>query len=573
MSPDVTTTHLTLRERVGGRWAVSWIGYLLWYPLSIVFVFATVPAFQSADQIVSGIVVSTLAYLAAGVVMWVASITVLRNRRTTPAPVVVVAGVGGLSWAVRSLIIGVSIDTLGLPASTNLLSRFAYGFVLGAIIDTTSAFALDSVDRFRTAREQLVQERVAELIATSQEEAATQALRLGLLAQVQGAMRSARVDLDSLDLSSDSVPPQAVAALERVSEQGIRQVAHDTWVQSERIGHIRPTELMATAADRGFYRWWFPLVGTVFLLIPLARFLDLTTVSIMVLVGAYVWAVAMAANRLMRVFVHWRPLILIVSVLLLATAGLVAYLLTTWHVIQGGFPTPALALISLTAGVVFPLVSVAYAWQPASEEALDRLRSALRESDIARVDAAERERRVRQEIAVMLHGSLGAQFTAATMRMRHAIARGDTASAREALQEARRLTDVDLTTWTPIEEHDVHTAVERVIDPWLGIVDIDVTIFPDIECSRSDTEKIIDVVTEGITNAVRHGQATRIDIAVTPTPAGFDITVTSDGSGDAGDRPGLGSRLFDQVAAQQWELVPRQHSAGMELRVSLVKEG
>ncbi len=567
MSADVTATNLTLRERVGGRWAVSWIGFALWYPLSILFVFATVPQFQSSDMIVSGFIVATLAYLAAGVVMWLASVTVLRNRLATPAPVIFVVLVGGLSWGARSVVIGLSIESMDLPVTTSLISRFAYGFVLGAMILITSAYALDSVDRFRSVRQRLIHERVAELIYATRDEALTAALRLGVLEQVQGAMRAARVDLDKLDLSSETIPPEALAALDRVSEEGIRRVSRDTWVESQHIGHIRISELVGAAADRGFYRLWFPLLAAIFLAVPLARYFSWGTLAVLIVAVVYTSCVALASNFLLKRLTHGRMVIVGISMLFMAASGLLVDALSRWGIFATPLPLPALILIVVSAAVVYPLVSVAFAWQPASDDALLRLRSALRESDVQRANAAEHERRVRQDIAVMLHGSIGANFTATTMRMRHAIARGDLDSAREALQEARRLTDVDLSTWASIDIGDLASAVSAVVEPWTGLVTITTDVPADIHCSRAETEMITDVLTEGITNAVRHGHATRIELSVSPVEDGFDISVSSDGDNVIGDQQGLGSRLFNQMSAGRWELVPRDGGSGMDLRV------
>lgn len=558
-----------MRERVGGRWAVSLVGYLFWFPQSIIFVFATVPAFQNTDMVLLGIVISVAGYLATGAVLWCASVTIFRHRTSTPVPVVAVVIVGGLAWAVRSALIGGSLDLLGLESNAGLASRFVYGFFLGALIVPLMANALATYDQFRSARQALIKERVNEELATAREDAVTQTLRSGLLRQVQAAIESARINLDRLDLRGESVPPEVLEVLAKVSSDNIRQTSHDTWVQSQNISRIRLADLIALAASRGFYRVWIILAAAVSLLIPLARTLSQQSLLVMMFIGGYGAAIALVSNHFIRVYERWRGVLIAFSMFLLAASGAIAAFGPQLLSFPDRFPITASILIGVSAGILFPAASLLFAWQPASRQALDRLELALQESDIEAAQAVERERKVRQEIATMLHGSVSANFTAATMRMRHAIARGEADQAGEALQEARRVIDVDLTSWSPVLSRDLRAALAGVTDPWMGIVDIESVIDPELNCSGSEVRAVVDVVTEAITNAVRHGAATRISISVSQSASGINICVDSDGSQVTHNRPGLGSRLFDELSAGQWQLHAPGESHDTRLQVKL----
>ena len=62
------------------------------------------------------------------------------------------------------------------------------------------------------------------------------------------------------------------------------------------------------------------------------------------------------------------------------------------------------------------------------------------------------------------------------------------------------------------------------------------------------------VVEEGLTNAIRHGQATVIRVSVGVEAAGVAVVVADDGVGPGAVTAGLGSALLDQATGGAWSL-------------------
>ena len=106
---------------------------------------------------------------------------------------------------------------------------------------------------------------------------------------------------------------------------------------------------------------------------------------------------------------------------------------------------------------------------------------------------------------------------------------------------------------------------------WSGLVDV--RIHADDEPTPDDSEKrkLLSIVTEGINDAARHGQATCIDVTIRHCPDGWEVIVDDNGSTDTtpvSAAPGLGSRYFDAVAAEDWSRV-RTRDNLTRLRVSV----
>jgi signal transduction histidine kinase len=91
---------------------------------------------------------------------------------------------------------------------------------------------------------------------------------------------------------------------------------------------------------------------------------------------------------------------------------------------------------------------------------------------------------------------------------------------------------------------------------WQGISTIDVQIEPQLsESSDVRIREISRLVEEGISNAVRHGGATLLQLTVSLAANG-SVTVQLDdnGSGPGTGKPSIGSSIFTQTTQGNWSL-------------------
>ena len=96
---------------------------------------------------------------------------------------------------------------------------------------------------------------------------------------------------------------------------------------------------------------------------------------------------------------------------------------------------------------------------------------------------------------------------------------------------------------------------------WEGVITVTQRV-PDTLLWTAGTginDVVIDVVTEGLTNAVRHGLATAVTIEIAAKSpenqlAFLQVTVTDNGVGPRQGTPGLGTHLLDTVSPGAWSL-------------------
>lgn len=560
----------TLRQKIGGRWSVSWQGYLIELPISVFFVLTSVPAFQTFDTIGYGLLVSLLGYLATGAVLWVSSVTVLRNRRAHPAPILVVVLVSGVAWALRSGIVAASLAWAGLPSTTPVLARLAFGFVLGAVSVPLIAWILDNLADFKDRREEALSGLVEEQVSADRQAAYVDAMRTGLVQQVHAALDEARVDFDALDLSAQSMPPEALDAVERVSKNAVRRISRDTWQEAEHAARLRVRDVLRVAATTAPFRLWSLMVLVPFWIVVAARVAGWSTALLAGLAGlGYVSVAVVLANRLVPR--ARRPLAAYGSaVLLMGGVGAITFVVLSGRF--GGDPGPLQlsVLATIMVMIVVPVTGLARAMGDAEGRTLRALDVSISAAELRREVLVEQEARLRREIAIALHGTVGANLTAATMRLRQAIDRGDVDAAAEALAESRRLLDVDLHTLLLRQHSDVRAALAELSDQWFGLVQITVEVEPDVELSPASTQAVMDVVTEGISNAVGHGGATAIEVCVSQCAGGVRVVLDDDGHIPGGGNPGLGSRMLDEHARGRWER-QAQGSQGSRLIIEVAR--
>ncbi|MDA2986889.1 MAG: hypothetical protein O2789_04060, partial [Actinomycetota bacterium] len=148
-----------------------------------------------------------------------------------------------------------------------------------------------------------------------------------------------------------------------------------------------------------------------------------------------------------------------------------------------------------------------------------------------------------------------------------AVDAGDFDAAANALFEARRLLDVDLTSALLADVGDLTTALEELAASWEGLVEVRLQV-DDSTPSPAHVTACVDVVTEGINNAARHGRARVVDVEVTNTDDGLRIVLEDDGTESRDPSPGLGSRVLNAVAPGSWSR-ERRSQGGSRLTVDL----
>ena len=185
-------------------------------------------------------------------------------------------------------------------------------------------------------------------------------------------------------------------------------------------------------------------------------------------------------------------------------------------------------------------------------------------------------RALQQGISRALHGPVQEAITAALLKLNSSSA----SQNRESLAEDLRLRIAKSLEVLEVPAQvvtDVNRSLEDLRELWSDAIAITVSLDPkDLKTLHSQpwtSKTVVELVRESVSNAIRHGNATRISIQIQCSLDSGSVNLRVANNGQPlpeGPRYGLGSQLFDEVCLD-WNR--RQESSGVvfEATVPLVE--
>ena len=178
-----------------------------------------------------------------------------------------------------------------------------------------------------------------------------------------------------------------------------------------------------------------------------------------------------------------------------------------------------------------------------------------------------------RDIGLLLHGPVQGSFYAAAMKLANT-SRVDDALIEEIRQDIGAAL-LKLNSNPALQVTKLETQLESIAEAWGESLDIEFSA-PDLllEQLAEDpvgTRVLIEVIREAITNAVKHGAATKIAIALTQPETGALLRIKNDGLPPNPATKGLGTEMFDEVSSS-WSLEPAPSGAQLTLEIALANQ-
>jgi signal transduction histidine kinase len=208
----------------------------------------------------------------------------------------------------------------------------------------------------------------------------------------------------------------------------------------------------------------------------------------------------------------------------------------------------------------------------ATQEALDVV-----EAQAEALLTADEE--VRRSVATLLHDRVQGGLLAACLRLQ-VVAQDRPDSRQEidrVIRELEELRALDVRravrTLSPnLRDIDLETAVRELVEPYAPPLEATVDIPREAVSDATMRLAAYRIIEQGLLNAIDHGRASRISIAIEPESTGIRISIADDGRGLTHDgKPGFGTTLVDtwcRALGGSWQLLPGV-GAGATLTVRL----
>lgn len=582
--PQTTGGRHIVAARLGSRWCSSWQVALAMIALGLL-VTTGWGSGQGSRSLGQYILIELLADGAGAVVFIVAAATVMRPRpgRSVAVPTVVAVWVGiGLA---RALVLD-QFYVEGIAQIVSATITLAAWALLMIYVAATLSEESDRARRLREAHAKLllVRESTERLLEEDRARLA-EAVRESVSPEI-GRLRHLVTVLDRPSNTNEiSALADTVAAY---STDVIRQTSHEIRADGTLS---RPMASESPAASD------LPTVLQSYARVRQPIFIPMALITLR---AASVWAsqddlvaaavgliglvVVTVAGWLLRTLIDHalrRPSVteLIASSVLIAVVAVALMAIFDWAREGAVGPTyvPLPLIVAFVLGVLVAARLVS-ALELRWRELIAQWTRVNDELEVANRELSDEVHVVREQIAAILHGPVQGRLAAASMALRMYVA------AREAGQEPDLATTVTMTTTLldratadieslgrgdSLEQVSLAEGLDRIRRNWSGLVSINASVDDRWERPPEFITGCIDLISELVTNASRHGDARTVDLAV----RGLDahrviIEAEDDGSGPVGqvsEGQGLaGARRWEG----RWSITPG-NAGGACVRLTL----
>ena len=459
-------------------------------------------------------------------------------------------------------------------AGLSIAVLLAFIYILGERVDHNSIIA-----ELEATRAQLVQHRAeaAELLETE---------RLELMLQTQSTLLPT---LDSIqkNLARASGRSGAVEELRELIQNQVRPLSK-LLSQTARKMSVAPAPSKAKKPEAKMLQESFlvkPLIapGSMLIMVLLGTWflsyiiLGIEAANWGILYSLASWLVIVASKYLMPNNLKLKRAN---GILLLVLIGLIASNASYWPLkeFSSNFQEDILLLL-VVLNIIGCVVGFAYS-KSYQTDRLEAVRQMTRDNNLLAREVALFDQQMwiaRRNWSFVVHGTVQSALTAAITRL-------GTDSEPEQFQVDLALSDLDRAakalSQTPEIELDLSKALQNISSTWDGIcqVRINITERATRALDRNSDARICvnEICKEAVSNAVRHGEAKRVDIEI--DRSGDEIlflTASNDGRPiEKSAVPGLGSKMFEELTVD-WSLTTNRGAAQtvLEAQVPLAPAG
>ena len=198
-------------------------------------------------------------------------------------------------------------------------------------------------------------------------------------------------------------------------------------------------------------------------------------------------------------------------------------------------------------------------------------KSRVKESQIEVMAQSIQLSRLASEAAELLHGQVQTKLISCAAAIDQARASGNVEQFNRALLQARAILELPIQD-RPIQlDSTIEREVARKCDLWNGLCEFNIYIDPHLlEEPGTLAHQVGSIIEEAISNAMRHGGATKIDITIIEVaPGNIFISVADNGIGPQGGVTGLGSEIISRYSNGSNTLAPNPSGPGSVLTLHL----
>ena len=567
------------RRALSGRWAISRAPYLFIAPTTIASVLLLESKTFNGSELRGWLLASAGGYLIFCGFLYVAHLTIFRNREVKPVPIAWIFIIGFAFGAIKGLTTGAISVLLDLKTdlAQEISTRILTAGFLGLVGVPAIAVVMNALDEFKVKRAELV----AEQILIESKELQSKEVIAAMSQQLRSAIEKDLGDLlDDLKNSLERRPNtfeswQVIANdLRTAASESVREMSHRLWERpTSKVSDISLIDIAKAMITTSA----FPLKFILPILIASSIRVNLNDHGSSALplrlfaLAMNTAAIYLVAELAIQKWRKYKFQIYFSALFLAAIAPALSTILIFGDQVDEHFigVTATIAiwlpLLTITCGLIDTSLKQ-------SQEILNDLQSRIDKSRVRMISENNETIRLSNDMAKYLHGNLQSRLMASAFAIEAAGNARDTKSLSGEIEKARQSIATPFDQFTSQDLGDVMVELSRLMVMWEGVLSAEILFTGSIDdVSATDTRNIVHVVEEAFSNALRHGLATEATIDLKSDPTEITLTVTDNGIGPRAGNPGLGSSLFNSIAGSNWSLSRGTEGIGAQLNLTITK--
>ena len=189
---------------------------------------------------------------------------------------------------------------------------------------------------------------------------------------------------------------------------------------------------------------------------------------------------------------------------------------------------------------------------------------------VSKLPLSEKDHLSGIELAEFFHNSLQSELYGISKRLESAAAETGSNNKQEIVQSLEKALSRDFQEISN-REMDGNMRIENLIDSWRGIAEISVSGLSNLETDSGLAYRTSQVLEEMITNTIRYGEASQIEVSLDLESNGLKVFLTHNGQGPISRKPGLGSFLISHHADAGIEIGAENGKTFISIKLPIIK--
>jgi hypothetical protein len=200
--------------------------------------------------------------------------------------------------------------------------------------------------------------------------------------------------------------------------------------------------------------------------------------------------------------------------------------------------------------------------------------SAALQEAVTKVVSDEFSHALSHRWAIFIHGKILTRLAATALKLETATQSGDTQTFNAAVDSLLNLLKNPDAEFEQLDT-DLETEVSSRLDPWFGLLDIDLHIDQELKSVRNERVRDLgEVIEELVSNSMRHGKSQKIELRVMKAGDREIQIVAIDNAliapRESDRRYGLGTRIFNLASDGRWSIT--RVESGTEFKLTMAIE-